>query len=78
MALEDLERDGMLLPRDQWGKKELHSRVPRAPLAVVGIVGFTGCALMYAGAGNTLTWIGLLAFLAALGAFTWISVRGIR
>jgi hypothetical protein len=78
MALEDLERDGMLKPRDQWGTTELHTRVARIPLVVVALLAIGGCVVMYVGDGDLLTWIGLVAFLVALGAFTWLSWRGIR
>lgn len=78
MALEDLERDGMLLPRDEWGTRDLHTRVSRLPVIAIGVVAIGACVLMYVGDGNLLTWIGLGAFLAMLIAFTWISLRGIR
>jgi hypothetical protein len=78
MALEDLERDGMLKPRDQWGTSDLHTRVPRIPLLIIAVLAIGGCVVMYVGDGRLLTWLGLLAFLIGLVGFTWISWRGIR
>lgn len=78
MTLEDLEESGILLPREQWGKRDLRTGVAKVPLLIVAAAAVCGGVLTYAGNGQTLTWIGLGLFLAGLAGFTWISLRGIR
>jgi hypothetical protein len=77
MSLEDMEQDGILLPRDQWGTRELRTRVGRWPMVVIAILAVVAAVLMYLGNGNVVTWIGAGLFLVSLAGFTWVSLRGI-
>lgn len=78
MSLESLEQDGILLPREQWGKADLHTTVNKPRLIALGVVAVAGCGLMLWGDGNAWTWIGLMLFLADLFAFTAFSMQAIR
>lgn len=78
MSLEDLEQAQLLLPREQWGTHDIHTHVAKLPLLVSGALVLLSAAMMYAGNGGWLTWVGLALFFAVLTAFTWVSLRGIR
>lgn len=78
MSLEDLEKAGVLLPKDQWGSRKLSTRVPRLLLAGDGLAALAGCVLMYLGDGAALTWIGLGVFFVALAGFTVLNLWGVR
>jgi hypothetical protein len=78
MPLEELEKAGILLPREEWGKHDLETRVRKAPLLVTGALVPISAVLMYAGDGKLLTWIGLALFFGFLGSFTFLSLKGIR
>lgn len=78
MSLEDLEKAGILLPREEWGTHDVHTRVARLPLLLLGALVPVSAALMYAGDGELLTWIGVGLFFVQLVVFTWLSLRGIR
>jgi len=78
MTMEELEEDGILLPRDQWGKRELKSRVAKVPLLVIAGAALGSVGMMYLGNGRGLTWMGLGVFFASLTAFTAVSLSGIR
>jgi hypothetical protein len=74
MALDDLERAGVTLPREEWGKREIRSTVNK-PL-FVATVALALCAglLMYFGDGRFTTWVGAGLFLLALFGATTISL----
>lgn len=78
MSIEDLERAGILLPREEWGTKDIHTHVAKVPLLVLGGVVPVSVSLMYLSDGAWLTWVGLGMFLVQFGVFTWLSLRGIR
>lgn len=78
MTLESLEQDGILLPRDEWGTKDLHTTVNKPRLIALGVAAVVACGLMLWGDGNVWTWLGLVVFLADLFAFTAMSMRAIR
>lgn len=77
MPLEDLQKAGLILPEDQWGKRDLTSDVRRVPLLLSATSIPAWAALMYIGDGGWITWIGIILFFAFLSAFTWLSLRGI-
>ncbi|MGH8543085.1 MAG: hypothetical protein ACREX3_05515 [Gammaproteobacteria bacterium] len=77
MSLEDLESAGILLPREEWGKRDLTTAVNKPLLVVAGIVAVVTCAFMYVGNGGPLTWVGGLVYLVDLVAFTWVSWRAV-
>ena len=77
MSLEDLERAGITLPRDQWGKREVRSTVNRPLfLAAAGGAVVAGI-LMYWGNGDITTWIGAILFLASLFTVTGVALRAV-
>lgn len=78
MSLEDLERAGLLLPQEQWGTQDIHTKVAKIPLIILGVLVLTASGLMFGGNGGWVTWIGLGLFFVVLAAFTWLSLRGIR
>jgi hypothetical protein len=77
MSLEDLERAGLLLPREEWGHPPDERRV-RLALLPIGLGAICSGWLMYTGDGGGLTWAGLGLFLATLAAFMLVSLRSIR
>lgn len=77
MTLEELEEAGLILPEDEWGQHALKTRVNRPLLLLIGAASFVSVAMMYLGDGGMWTWIGAATFLAALGAFTWVSWRAV-
>ena len=77
MSLEELQQMGILLPQDKWRKRKLKSRVPRVPLAIVGVLFPVSGLLMYFGDGGTVSWAGVGLFLALLGAFTALNLKEI-
>jgi hypothetical protein len=76
MSLEELERAGLLLPREEWGRPP-DGRPGRLVLLPVGLGAVCSGWLMYTGNGGALTWVGLGLFLLALAAFTLVSLRSI-
>ena len=77
MSLEDLERAGITLPRDQWGKRKLHSAVNR-PLFLAAAAGAIAAGtLMYWGDGGIATWVGAMLFLLSFFVVTVIALRAV-
>ena len=77
MSLEDLERAGITLPRDQWGKRELHSAVNRPLFLAAAAAAIVGGILMYWGNGGVATWLGAILFLLSLFTVTAIALRAV-
>lgn len=78
MGLEDLKKAGVLLPKEEWGQRDLTTDVKKLPLLVVAGLAPVSAVLMYVGDGKALTWIGLALFFVFLGGFTFLSLKGIR
>ena len=77
MSLEDLERAGITLPRNQWGKRKVRSAVNQ-PLFLAAAAGAVAAAiLMYWGDGRITTWIGAILFLASLFTVTGVALRAV-
>lgn len=77
MSLEELEEEGLLRPRDEWGQEDPHSHVSRSGLILSWIIGIIACAMMYLGGGEAITWIGLGVFFVFLVLFTYLSNHAI-
>ena len=77
MSLEDLERAGVTLPKDQWGKRPVRSAVNRPLFVAAALLAIVSTALMYWGNGHFLTWLGALLFLAALVGVTAILLNAV-
>ncbi|MGH8544618.1 MAG: hypothetical protein ACREX3_13520 [Gammaproteobacteria bacterium] len=78
MSLEDLESAGILLPREEWGKRDLRTAVNKPLLVLAMIVAVVSCGLMYVGDGGPLTWAGGGVYLVDLLMFTWLSWRAVE
>ncbi len=78
MSLEDLERAGVLLPRDEWGKRDLHTTVNKPLLGVTGATAAISALLMYFGGGGLFTWIGVGLYFVVLFGFTLVSLRAVE
>ncbi len=77
MSLRELNESGMLLPKDEWGAHDLHSTVSRFGLVGALILGLVSIALMYLGAGGTMTMIAIVLFLVFMIWITRISVTAV-
>lgn len=77
MSQEDLERHGVLLPREEWGAHQLETTVSERWLALAFALAVGSLCVIYFGAGGTWTWIGLVTFLIALYWIVWICDRAV-
>ena len=78
MSLEDLENAGVLLPREQWGTRDLRTTVNKPLLLALGAGAIVSAFLIYWGNGSLYTWIGTVFFLLVLLGFTMASLRAIE
>ena len=78
MSIKDLEKAGLLLPRDQWGRYDVHSRVNRVGLMASWILAAASAVFMYVGNGRTLTWVGVIGMAVFLAWFTYLSIHAIH
>lgn len=78
MSLKDLQDHGILLPQEEWGLHDLHTSVNKPRLVAAFIFGIVAVSLMYFGAGQTLTFIGMVMFIGFLGWITHISVKAVE
>ena len=78
MSIKDLEKAGLLLPRDQWGRYDVHSRVNRAGVIAAWITAVLSAVLIYVGNGCLLTWVGLAGMAVFLVLFTYLSIHAIN
>jgi hypothetical protein len=74
MALDDLERAGVTLPREEWGKREVRSTVNKPLFVATAALAVGAGVLMYFGEGRFMTWVGAGLFLLALFGATTISL----
>jgi hypothetical protein len=78
MSLRDLERAGLLLPQEEWGHHDLHSKVNRPLLLSAWAVAAISAVLTYLGNGLSLTWFGITGMLLSLILFTHVSIVAIN
>ena len=78
MSLDELERAGLLLPKEEWGKGDQHSKVNRASLTGSWVIAGVSAILMYAGNGHVLTWVGLAGMLVFIAWFTYLSIHAVN
>ena len=57
---------------------KLKSSVSQPVVFVIGLLTVASAVMMYAGAGNSLTWIGALLYFGSLLGFTFVAVRAAR
>ncbi len=74
MSLDDLERAGVTLAREEWGKREVRSTVNRPLFVATAALAVGAGLLMYFGDGRLATWLGAGLFLLALLGATSISL----
>ena len=60
------------------GDGKLKSTVNQPVVFVIGLLTVISAVMMYAGAGDTLTWIGALLYFGSLLGFTFVAVRAAR
>jgi hypothetical protein len=77
MSLDHLERAGVTLPREEWGKREVRSTVNRPLFVVTAALAVGAGLLMYLGDGRFTTWAGAGLFLLALFGVTSISLLAV-
>jgi len=77
MSLEDLERAGITLPRDQWGKRRLRPAVSRPLFLATAAGAIAAGSLMYWGDGGAATWVGAMLFLVSFFTVTVIALRAV-
>lgn len=65
MSIEDLEKHGVLLPKEEWGTHKLTTTASEIPLLVVFLISVGGAVLTFWGGGGMWTWIGICIFFAA-------------
>ena len=77
MSLKDLKEAGVLLPREEWGTRELRSAVNKPALILAGLLGIVAIILMYHGGGGAVTFVGTGLFLAFMGWISYICISAI-
>ena len=77
MALDDLERAGVTLPREEWGKRDVRSTVNKPLFVVTAALAVGAGLLMYFGDGRFTTWVGAGLFLLALFGATSIALLAV-
>ena len=77
MSLRELNDSGMLLPKDEWGSHALGSTVSSFGLLAALFLGLVSIAMMYLGAGGTVTMVGIVLFLIFMVWITQISVGAV-
>ncbi len=78
MSLDELRKAGLLLPREDWGKGDPHSKVNRTALAAAWLLAGISAGLMYFGDGHAATWIGLVGMLVFIVWFTYLSIHAVN
>ena len=78
MSLKDLQRTGVLLPKEEWGAHDLHTSVNKPMLVASLLLGVASVAMMYLGGGPALTFVGGGRFLVFMGWITHISLKAVE
>jgi hypothetical protein len=78
VSLRDLNDSGMLLPKEEWGSHGTHTTANPAAMVAALLLGALSIALIYFGAGGTVTLIGICLFLGFMGWITWISIKAVE
>jgi hypothetical protein len=77
MSLDDLERAGVTLPREEWGKRGVRCTVNKPLFVVTAALAVGAGLLMYFGDGRLATWVGAGLFLLALFGATSIALLAV-
>ena len=78
MSLKDLQDHGILLPKEEWGVHDLHTSVNEVELVLCFLFGAASLGMMYFGAGEMITFVGMVLFIIFLGWITHVSVKAIE
>ncbi len=78
MSEQDLQDANILLPRELWGRMDLHSTVNTTELIGIGILGAIAACLMYIGDGTWWSWVGGGLFFFFFVSFYLISNVAIK
>jgi len=78
VSLRELNQAGMLLPRHEWGRHDLHTTVNKVALVLALLLGLVSVILMYASGGRWPTFLGIVLFLVFMGWITYISIMAVR
>ncbi len=78
MSLKDLDEHGILLPKEEWGVHDLHTSVNKPELVASMLFGLISVGIMYFGAGETLTFVGMVMFIGFMGWISHIAVKAIE
>lgn len=71
----ELMDHGVLLPPEQAKPRERVTAINRPALLLTGVLAVGSVVAMYAGQGETLTWVGAVSFMLALWLFTAIAIQ---
>ena len=75
MSLRDLEKMGLIRPKEQWGQPHAIRRVPPIAVGIVAAMAVASVVTMILADGGVLTWVAIGTFLIALLIFTALNVR---
>jgi hypothetical protein len=78
MALRDLAELGLLLPREHWGRAPSASLRTGILTAGAALLGLVSALLVWLGAGNTWTFVGIGLFFLDLLAFLLVTFRAVE
>ncbi|MGD2071027.1 MAG: hypothetical protein PVI57_20330 [Gemmatimonadota bacterium] len=78
MGLRELSELGLLLPREHWGHTPSASRRTAVLTTLAALLGLVSAALVWSGAGGTLTLVGLGLFLVDLGLFLLATFQAVE
>lgn len=78
MSIEDLEKHGVLLPKEEWGTHKLSTTTAEIPLLIAFLVGVAGSVLTFWGGGNIWTWVGISIFFVAFVVIIVMCDRAIQ
>ena len=75
---ERLEEQGYIVDDEVKTDGKLKSSVSQPLIMLIGLLTLISAIMMFAGDGDTLTWVGVLLYFGSLLVFTFISVRAAR
>lgn len=78
MSLKDLQKAGVLLPKEEWGVHDLHTSVNKPMLVAAFLLGVASVVMMYLGGGTIITFVGGVLFLGFMAWITYISIKAVN
>ena len=78
MSLKHLQKAGMLLPEEEWGRHDLHTSVNKPMLVAALAVGLGSVIAMCVGAGGALTFLAGGVFILFMIWITHISIKAVN